>query len=660
MKSIFSKYLSYAKLVMAFRVVVYFTIFFFNSFLIAQFDKTLPSKEIVYKEALKPGTYNLIIPFDSLDGSLRFKGVVNDSGSFTLHEIIPQQTLNYNSEKDNIVQFFTGNNENPLRFIIKEIRTISPVSIELLAQDTMSLIRKVTFTDGQPINATHNNIDPKDALPNEELAKWKTNIIVDSSDIINGNLKCKVTFNRIEPFADTLFLPFEQVFVNWQSVEDAYITLKIKPERTINYARYNNLQTNDFLIKNITTGPHFEIKFIVNDIYNPYYDQMLWTIADTKIEKVYPLNMLYEISNAINVYYEYDKSRTQMPGNNKKVPDSTFFRAEVGLNSAIRLNNKQGDTLQIRTFATPSGEYLIRNSTGFVNKLEFLTFETYNKDESFKIKDKFYRYRYFLNGTKKERVLIDSTPVYKNYHGFDFYINSSDSITIFQSDAINMAKLNFWSTNSYKTAEPWQYVDTIAPKITSTNPMDKDSNVRVNTDIRLKFNEEINQDLINSNNIILRINSPLDTITPVIGSYHYEDSTAIFTPDTNLFFDTEYIVKIKNITDLADNKLKDYSFTFKTERDTTVNVSENYLQNYSMKIMPNPVDDKLMILLECELPSGISLIIYDLYGKVKVKFNEAKFQNKNSIITINVENLPPGLYLIREELTGMTRKFIKN
>jgi hypothetical protein len=641
--------------ILTYLIQILICLFIMNIFVNARQNVITPSSEILLHDALKPGNYEIDIPFDSLDGSLTIKGVVNESGSFTLNELIPQQTITYNPGNENIVQFFSGNDENPLRFLISEVNTSATLSVKLLALDTKSLIKQVTFTDEQAIYAIHNNIDPNDAVPDKELSKWRTDIQIDSSDIQNGNLKCEIIFHRNAPFADTVFLPFKQIFLDFEPVEDAYISVKIKPERNIKYARYNSYYTNDFWIENDTIGSHLEFNFVINDNHNPFYDRMLWSFVEIREEKVYPLKLFYVLPVPY-LYYEYDKYRTQMPGTNKKVPDSTFFKSDLG---QIRLTSKQGDTLQIRTYSNPKGEFLIRNSTGFVNELEYITFYVYEENDTFKIQDKFYKYRYFLNGTKRESHLLDSMTVYKDYHGFDFYINSNDSLTIIPSDGIYMSKLNFWSTNSYNTAEPWHFIDSIPPKIVWTNPSDNDSNVSVTTDIKIKFDEEVIGDLINRSNFILRINSPLDTITPESGSYFYEDSTAIFKPDRTLYFETEYLVMLKNITDPSGNKVNDFEFIFKTEPDTTISVENNFKSKIPLVVYPNPADDEIYISLLNNNINNISLKIYDLYGNSHNTEFKKIIDSDKIYLVININDYPAGFYLVREECSGLSYKFIK-
>ena len=121
-------------------------------------------------------------------------------------------------------------------------------------------------------------------------------------------------------------------------------------------------------------------------------------------------------------------------------------------------------------------------------------------------------------------------------------MNGTDSLTIVPTDAAFMSKLNFWATNNYQTAEPWRYIDTIPPKILSTEPVKNSKDVSINTEIKIKFDEKLKQNQLYNGSFNVSWKGNQDSVFAVKGKYLYKDSTAIFEPSEPLLYETEYFV----------------------------------------------------------------------------------------------------------------------
>ena len=113
--------------------------------------------------------------------------------------------------------------------------------------------------------------------------------------------------------------------------------------------------------------------------------------------------------------------------------------------------------------------------------------------------------------------------------------------------------------------------DTVPPTIISTYPEKKDylnRPIDIPTDMKatVKFSEEIDEATINSDNVYIAFSGvwPPQNVASTL-SYDKVTSTVTITPESNLQQLTEYVVVIKNVTDLAGNKLvAEYDVDFKT------------------------------------------------------------------------------------------------
>lgn len=104
-------------------------------------------------------------------------------------------------------------------------------------------------------------------------------------------------------------------------------------------------------------------------------------------------------------------------------------------------------------------------------------------------------------------------------------------------------------------------LDTTAPTVISTVPVDDSIGVELNSNIIAVFSEEMDSLTINETTFTLRHGSTTDS-----GSVDYAGVTAVFHPTSNLLASTEYVATITTgATDEAGNYLAtSYSWTFTT------------------------------------------------------------------------------------------------
>ncbi|MGM0606987.1 MAG: Ig-like domain-containing protein [Candidatus Muiribacteriota bacterium] len=125
--------------------------------------------------------------------------------------------------------------------------------------------------------------------------------------------------------------------------------------------------------------------------------------------------------------------------------------------------------------------------------------------------------------------------------------------------------------------ETWRFKvepapDKTPPFITSTSPKDNAKDVSINSELAFVFNEPINKNTINTQNIKL-IKSTSEEEVPVEIKYSSVSFRTVILPEEELQFDTHYKISVsRSIKDKSGNyMLHDFSFRFHTEEegDTT-------------------------------------------------------------------------------------------
>lgn len=109
--------------------------------------------------------------------------------------------------------------------------------------------------------------------------------------------------------------------------------------------------------------------------------------------------------------------------------------------------------------------------------------------------------------------------------------------------------------NGYDSkTEDMSTTDTTPPTVAGKSPTGE--NVPVTTEIIITFSEPMN-----TGSAEKAFSSYPDTSD----KFHWKNNRMIHTPDSNLKYDTEYTVHIKDARDLAGNSLHWYEWNFKTE-----------------------------------------------------------------------------------------------
>lgn len=103
-------------------------------------------------------------------------------------------------------------------------------------------------------------------------------------------------------------------------------------------------------------------------------------------------------------------------------------------------------------------------------------------------------------------------------------------------------------------------VDTVPPGVTSVIPANGRTDVALNESIQVTFSE----------NVINADGNHISISPEVSGSYSYSNNKVTFNHVTNTFsYDTLYTVTLSGISDSSGNIMSDYSYSFRTVKDTS-------------------------------------------------------------------------------------------
>ena len=124
--------------------------------------------------------------------------------------------------------------------------------------------------------------------------------------------------------------------------------------------------------------------------------------------------------------------------------------------------------------------------------------------------------------------------------------------------------------------------------------------------------------------------------------------------------------KFKNITftfdpasiDSKGNTSTLLSDVLRFYEDILSDISENDLNNNSLKIYPNPAID--MLFVECRVETEITIELYDVTGQLVLKSQSEKPNQGKVKSEIDISSLPEGIYLVQIETneTTLSRKVI--
>ncbi|MDF9406766.1 MAG: Cellulosome-anchoring protein precursor [Pelotomaculum sp. PtaB.Bin013] len=118
-------------------------------------------------------------------------------------------------------------------------------------------------------------------------------------------------------------------------------------------------------------------------------------------------------------------------------------------------------------------------------------------------------------------------------------------------------------------------VDTVAPTVTATSPVDGTTGVAVNSSITVTFSEEIRG--VNENTFTLKRSNDNSVVAASV-FYDAAKRTATLVPAGDLAAGTRYsVVLTGGITDTAGNALASYTFYFTTAEGITVTTELNFI-----------------------------------------------------------------------------------
>jgi len=134
--------------------------------------------------------------------------------------------------------------------------------------------------------------------------------------------------------------------------------------------------------------------------------------------------------------------------------------------------------------------------------------------------------------------------------------------------------LSYGEVEDYRVSIPDPIADTTPPEVSAVSPLDSAQNVTINSAVTVNFSEEIDASTLSDTSLVLSGGT-----TPVNVSviYNSQSKQAVFTPTSNLQYDTFYIATLHNsISDVSGNPmLNDFAWSFTTapEQGPTYTVS---------------------------------------------------------------------------------------
>ena len=89
---------------------------------------------------------------------------------------------------------------------------------------------------------------------------------------------------------------------------------------------------------------------------------------------------------------------------------------------------------------------------------------------------------------------------------------------------------------------------------------------------------------------------------------------------------------------------------FSTALDPTLGIKETKKEEAVFEVYPNPAENILNFNVSANTYKGARL--FDMQGKMLIDISENEVQ-------VNISNIRPGIYLVKENASGITRKIIK-
>ncbi|WP_108061323.1 Ig-like domain-containing protein [Poseidonibacter lekithochrous] len=171
--------------------------------------------------------------------------------------------------------------------------------------------------------------------------------------------------------------------------------------------------------------------------------------------------------------------------------------------------------------------------------------------------------------------------------------------------------------------------DDTKPSVTFTT---ESTNAVLNKALEIKFSEAIDNNLINSTNIILKDNGNNNIETTL--AYNSVTNSVTITPKTSLKPDTEYTIKVKDtITDLAGNALETASNNEVSFNFTTINQVESTAPAISSSSLDSNAND-IAINSNITLTFSKEVDIKTLENNIKLKKNGTNFDVSRTLTLV--------------------------
>lgn len=186
-------------------------------------------------------------------------------------------------------------------------------------------------------------------------------------------------------------------------------------------------------------------------------------------------------------------------------------------------------------------------------------------------------------------------------------------------------------------------IETISLKIEEINPMNKSTNVSIDTDIRVKFNSNISKSTVVGNVILFKVNE--DNEERVSCNIIVKDNSVVLIPKEKLLNASNYKVLIpKNgVSDILGRRcLIDFSYTFTTASEKSA-IKPKLIEPTDSKIYhcnPNVkfISESETNLIQISTNKSFTSIVYE-----KLLNTESNFEQ-----SFEIENaLEEGIYYIR-------------
>jgi len=275
------------------------------------------------------------------------------------------------------------------------------------------------------------------------------------------------------------------------------------------------------------------------------------------------------IENGVYYLQGYSPPKYANDGTWKPGKPFTFFAEYEGESTLyLWLKDKAGNSdfnkyatipIKLDTIAPD----IIHSPKSWINENEKITINAQVTDESSGVSEVILYYKYASN-LEYNTIKMVSTDSEGKYYTVDlpanFTIKENIQYFIKATDLATPANTHFFGKSGVTTVEPLitNYIELMLfPKVKSTQPTG--DNVSVKSLIKIEFNKEMNK----------KLTEAAFSIAPItLGDWSWDKNTLIFTPTTQLKYQTNYSIRLKDSAECKNgcNIDEDYTWSFTTEK----------------------------------------------------------------------------------------------